>query len=69
MKFLYGIKNCSKCAKRRTCKLKNNPSNLSDKPLVFDITNRGLTRHPRKAGDITVKIHSFCKDFYPEEKE
>lgn len=64
MRFLYGIKNCHRCALREACNLKNDPKTLTEKPVTIEHMNRGILRHGAKP----VKISSFCKMFRIEEK-
>lgn len=62
--FLYGVKNCHSCSKRTVCDVKNVPD-LLDKPLKFEIENRGSMRGKRF---IPSKVESYCPIFHPEGK-
>jgi len=64
-KFIYGIKNCHRCALREACNLKNDPKTLIEKPITIEHVNRSTTRHGIKP---LPKIQSFCKNFRIEEK-
>lgn len=61
-KYLYGIKNCSKCEKREVCNVKNDPKTLG-KIRRFDKENRA---HRRGEIPPPIQVQSYCMLFSPE---